>query len=74
MTSARTYHGMTTDEDSVLPASTFGGRTWFVGHWGFQFYAERHGWHPVVPAETRFQPDDWLVLPDARLDQVVVHR
>lgn len=25
-----------------------GGRTWFVGHWGFQFDAERRGMEPVL--------------------------
>jgi hypothetical protein len=25
-----------------------GGSTWFVGHWGFQYYAERAGMRPVV--------------------------
>jgi hypothetical protein len=48
-------------------------RIWYVGHWGFQFYAERAGMRPVVPAS---HPDrevlrtgDWLVVPDPRLEQ-----
>jgi hypothetical protein len=61
-----------------------GGRVWYVGHWGFQFYAERAGMRPVVPrypdwfatdgpiplpASTVFAPGDWLVLPETRLEQ-----
>ncbi len=46
-----------------------GGRVWYVGHWGGQFYAERSGMKPVVPRETALAPGDWLVLPDARLEQ-----
>jgi hypothetical protein len=42
---------------------------WYVGHWGFQFYAERAGMKPVVPDDPRrpLQAGDWLVVPDARL-------
>jgi hypothetical protein len=63
-----------------------GGRTWYVGHWGFQYYAERLGMTPVIPAyyrpaddgpgqpiplpaPSRLQPGDWLVVPDPRLEQ-----
>jgi hypothetical protein len=28
------------------------GTIWYVGHWGFQFYAERAGMRPVVPGDT----------------------
>jgi hypothetical protein len=43
-------------------------RIWFVGHWGFQFYAERAGMLPVVPDRSRLSAGDWLVVPD-RVDQ-----
>jgi hypothetical protein len=61
-----------------------GGRVWYVGHWGFQFYAERAGMKAVVPRypdwvsidgpiplppATVFTPGDWLVLPERRLEQ-----
>jgi hypothetical protein len=60
-----------------------GGTVWFVGHWGFQFYAERAGMLPVVtangkPAEragvalprpARLRAGDWLVVPEAWLAQ-----
>jgi hypothetical protein len=57
-------------EDAARHAAEHGGgRVWFVGHWGFQFYAERSGMVPVVPGETAFTRGDWLVLPDSRLEQ-----
>jgi len=58
-----------------------GGRVWYVGHWGFQFYAERLGMTAVVPrypqAEelpglpppSRLRRGDWLVVPDIRQNQ-----
>jgi hypothetical protein len=36
---------------------------WYVGHWGFQHYAERAGMVPVVPDQSRFLAGDWLVVP-----------
>ncbi len=53
---------------------------WYVGHWGFQFYAERAGLPPVVPAydrsgsaslpaPSRLVRGDWLVVPDDSLPQ-----
>jgi hypothetical protein len=61
-----------------------GGTVWFVGHWGFQYYAEHCGMRPVVPAygpsqgELLYVPlpepsllreGDWLVQPEWRLTQ-----
>jgi hypothetical protein len=37
---------------------------WYTGHLGVQFYAERAGWRPVVPGESRLPAGGWLVLPD----------
>jgi 4-amino-4-deoxy-L-arabinose transferase-like glycosyltransferase len=40
-----------------------GGR-WFVGHWGFQHYLERQGFHSVVPpmyGRSVLAKDDWVV-------------
>ncbi len=37
---------------------------WYVGHWGFQFYAERAGLKPVVPNRSKLRAGDWLVVPD----------
>ncbi|MCS6852593.1 MAG: hypothetical protein NZ700_15665 [Gemmataceae bacterium] len=52
---------------------------WYVGHWGFQFYADRAGmrpvvpWYPASPATADLPPPtllrrgDWLVHPDPRI-------
>jgi hypothetical protein len=39
-------------------------RVWYLGHWGFQFYAESLGMEPVVPGSSRLEAGDWLVAPD----------
>jgi hypothetical protein len=48
-------------------------RVWFVGHWGFQFYADKARMRPVVPAthpaREPLHTGDWLVVPDRRLEQ-----
>jgi hypothetical protein len=55
-----------------------GGRVWYAGHWGFQYYAERNGMHALIPryraeeglpGPTRLEEGDWLVLPDPRVHQ-----
>jgi hypothetical protein len=50
---------------------------WYVGHWGFQFYAERLGMKPVVPYHpdakySVLQPGDWLVVPEERWNQQTI--
>ncbi len=40
-----------------------GRATHFVGHWGFQYYAEGAGLTPYVPAETTLRACDVLVRP-----------
>lgn len=37
---------------------------WYLGHWGFQFYAERAGMRPVVEGRSRLRRGDWLVVPE----------
>jgi hypothetical protein len=55
-----------------------GGRVWYVGHWGFQYYAEREGMRSIsaypadkgpipIPPQSALQKGDWLVLPEWRL-------
>jgi Dolichyl-phosphate-mannose-protein mannosyltransferase len=39
--------------------------TWYLGRWGFQYYAEREGMHPVIPGESRLSPGDMVVIPDS---------
>ncbi len=34
---------------------------WFLGHWGFQFYAERSRMRPLIPDHTRLRRGDWLL-------------
>jgi hypothetical protein len=47
---------------------------WFAGHWGFQFYGERAGMHPIAPGGPNDLPSpsvlrqgDWIVMPDHRV-------
>jgi len=40
-----------------------GGTIWYVGHWGFQYYAERAGMRPVEPGVSQLRAGDWLVVP-----------
>lgn len=42
---------------------------WFVGHWGFQFYAERSGMQPVIPGTSRLHRGDRLVIPSRPVDR-----
>jgi hypothetical protein len=58
-----------------------GGRVWYIGHWGWQFHAERNGMEPVIveykpsshripmPPPSRLRAGDWLVVPDERVDR-----
>src|SRR5439155_17582865 len=36
---------------------------WFIGHWGFQWYMEQQGFHPVDISRTVLQPGDLIVVP-----------
>jgi hypothetical protein len=56
-----------------------GGTVWYVGHWGFQYYAGRAGMTPIsaypapngpipIPPRSRLREGDWLVLPEWRSD------
>jgi hypothetical protein len=46
---------------------------WYVGHWGFQHYAERAGMVPVVPDQSEFLAGDWFVKPDWCITQQVMY-
>jgi hypothetical protein len=39
------------------------GRTWFSGHWGFQYYMEARGAKPIDANRQDFQPGDTVVTP-----------
>lgn len=43
-------------------------KIWYVGHWGFQYYAEAEGMQPLIPDHTLVRRGEWLVVP-ARVDQ-----
>ena len=46
------------------------GRLWYVGHYGFQYYAERCGMRPTylwAPPEDSPRKGDWLAAPDERV-------
>ena len=45
----------------IAPAVRAGTRVWFVGHWGFQWYAEQAGAHPVTRTPPYPQPGDLVV-------------
>jgi hypothetical protein len=55
-----------------IAATAPGARAFFVGHWGFQFYAERAGMIALRPSPSekaepepqRLQPGDWIAVPD----------
>lgn len=40
------------------------GRTWFQGHWGFQYYMELLGARPLEYLETKFHKGDVAVVPE----------
>lgn len=43
-------------------------RLWYVGHWGFQYYAERAGMEPVVPGASLLRAEDMLIVPGPPVD------
>jgi hypothetical protein len=51
------------DRLDAEPSLSADGTRWYVGHWGFQFYAERHGLRPVIPGVSRLEPGDAFVGP-----------
>jgi hypothetical protein len=43
--------------------------TWFIGHWGIQFYGERAGMKPIIAGRSHVAKGDWLVVPDDAIDR-----
>lgn len=39
------------------------GAAWFVGHWGFRYYAGQGGLQGVIPDRSLLRAGDWLVIP-----------
>jgi 4-amino-4-deoxy-L-arabinose transferase-like glycosyltransferase len=52
------------------------GTIWFQGHWGFQYYAQAHGWRPFESERSRPQSGDLIVLPvnNTNLQQIPPER
>ncbi len=44
---------------------------WFTGHWGFQFYAERRGYQPLIAGRSQVERGDWLLVPNRASAQPV---
>jgi 4-amino-4-deoxy-L-arabinose transferase-like glycosyltransferase len=52
---------------------------WFTGHWGFEFYAEQAGMHPIVPHVDEYDTSldrpssirmgDYVLIPDGHIHQ-----
>jgi hypothetical protein len=59
-------------ELTALGANPASQTVWFTGHWGFQFYAEKQGFQPVVPGKSRLENGDWLLVPWGVSRQAVV--
>ena len=59
--------------DWIRPRSAPGSRTFYVGHWGFQYYAERAGMIAAVDRQfyrrTILRRGDFLVVPGPRISQ-----
>ena len=59
--------------DWIRPRSAPGSRTFYVGHWGFQYYAERAGMIAAVDRQfykrTILRRGDFLVVPGPRIAQ-----
>lgn len=66
---ARTEQQAAQAAASHIAAEDSGARVWYVGRWGFQFYAEAAGMQPIIPGTSAIRRGDWLVLPDRRLAQ-----
>jgi hypothetical protein len=53
-----------------------GTRVWYMGHWGFQYYAEHRGMKPAFDYHYGGEPilaGDYLVVPDLPHNQQTIH-
>lgn len=44
---------------------------WYLGHWGFAYYAEQLGLSPIVPGFSQLGTGDWIIQPERVHSQVV---
>jgi hypothetical protein len=49
-----------------------GGRVWYIGHWGFQYYAEHRDMKPAYVGCGKIEPGDWFVVPDEAHNQQAI--
>jgi hypothetical protein len=74
---ARTEQGAIEEAARRIREEGDGGTVWYVGHWGFQYYAERAGMRAIsaydadsgpipLPPRSALKQGDWLVLPQYR--------
>src|SRR5262249_11497979 len=45
------------------------GRVWYIGHWGTQYEASRHGFVPLTAGRLRLRPGDWVIEPSQWVEQ-----
>jgi hypothetical protein len=48
--------------ETYLPPPAQRGTVWFIGYWGFQYYAHQAGMKPVVFSQSQLHTGDWLVV------------
>lgn len=70
--SARAQQQLAEEAAAWVRRQRTGGTAWYVGHWGFQYYAERQGLTPVDPGRSVLRRGDWLVVPDGRVNRQAV--
>jgi hypothetical protein len=75
---ARAEEGAVAEAERLIRETGSPGTVWYVGHWGFQYYAERAGMRAIaaadppadspipIPPRSAFKKGDWLVLPQYR--------
>jgi hypothetical protein len=57
----------------IGPRVRAGKQVWFSGHWGFQWYAERAGAHPLVRNPRPAQPGDIVVVDEEAFSQELIN-
>jgi hypothetical protein len=76
---ARAEQGAVEEAARLIRERDDGGTVWYVGHWGFQYYAGREGMQPIsayappdgpipIPPRSLLKEGDWLVLPEWRFN------
>jgi hypothetical protein len=58
---------------AIVRSLSTGGKAWFSGTWGFQFYAQRQGLEPLVPGVTQLQRGDLLIMAQQSLKRIDLH-